>query len=48
MCENKTVKAVIVFAGGSRLEMKFDGWEDYVKYLEKHYGEIEETAGGLA
>ena len=45
MGENKTVKAVIIFAGGSRTEMDFPGWEEYVKYLEEHYGEIAETSG---
>lgn len=45
MGENKTVKAVIIFDGGNRLEMDFSGWEDYVKYLEEHYGEITETSG---
>ena len=47
MGENKTVKAVITFMDGSELRMMFAGWEEYVKYLEEHYGEIEETSGGL-
>ena len=44
---NKTVKAVIVFAGGRRAEMDFPGWAEYVQYLEAHYGAIEETSGKM-
>ena len=47
MGENKTVKAVIVFTDGRETALAFNGWEDYVKYLEEHYGEIEETSGGV-
>ena len=47
MGENKTVKAVITFTGGKEKVMAFAGWEEYVKFLEEHYGEIEETSGML-
>ena len=47
MSENKTVKAVIIFADGKEEQMEFKKWMDYAAYVEKNHGRISEAHGAI-